>query len=95
MEPLTSQLSFSLPALAFILLVGLYIRRLVDWKARTKGLSLPPGPRGLPVLGNMLDVPNSKPWIWYKQLSDKYGAFDFMTLQRFAQVYFVPYNMKL
>ena len=33
----------------------------------------PPGPRSLPFLGNLLDVPTVKPWLGYTKMMEKYG----------------------
>ncbi|KAJ7192805.1 cytochrome P450 [Mycena pura] len=33
----------------------------------------PPGPRRLPLLGNLLDVPSTKPWIKFAEWGDLYG----------------------
>ncbi|KAN0092914.1 Cytochrome P450 [Tylopilus felleus] len=33
----------------------------------------PPGPRGVPVLGNVFDTPPGEPWKAYKKLGEKYG----------------------
>ncbi|KAJ7600311.1 cytochrome P450 [Mycena floridula] len=35
---------------------------------------LPPGPRGLPVLGNILDFPRSRLWVKFTELGKKYGG---------------------
>ena len=35
---------------------------------------LPPGPPGLPVLGNVYDIPRTTPWVTYRDLTAKYGA---------------------
>jgi hypothetical protein len=35
--------------------------------------SLPPGPRGLPIIGNLLDMPAEKSWQAFAELGYKYG----------------------
>ncbi|PBK95975.1 cytochrome P450 [Armillaria gallica] len=34
---------------------------------------LPPGPRGLPIVGNILDMPATKPWLTFARWSELYG----------------------
>lgn len=34
----------------------------------------PPGPRSLPILGNVLQIPQEHPWIGYNELCRQYGA---------------------
>ncbi|KAH9929104.1 cytochrome P450 [Epithele typhae] len=43
------------------------------WYSRSRGLPLPPGPKGLPILGNVFDLPMSWPWIAYQQLGLVHG----------------------
>lgn len=38
-----------------------------------KNLPMPPGPKPKPLIGNMLDIPQVKPWAVYKQWCDTYG----------------------
>lgn len=78
MTPMATQLfnihsvsSFLTPGLA-LLGVGLVI-----WlfKGRQTASPLPPGPTPLPIIGNILDFPKSKPWEAYSRLAEKYGKF--------------------
>lgn len=42
-------------------------------KGTTSGLSIPPGPKPLPLLGNWLDFPTDKIWLAYNRWSQTYG----------------------
>ncbi|KAF6745976.1 cytochrome P450 [Ephemerocybe angulata] len=46
----------------------------VTKSAAIAGLPLPPGPRGLPLIGNVLDIPGEEFWEKYKELSDQHGS---------------------
>lgn len=35
---------------------------------------LPPGPRPLPFIGNLLDLPKEDHWLVYQKWSEQYGA---------------------
>ena len=43
-----------------------------DYQKR-QGLPYPPGPRSLPLIGNLFDVPKEFSWLTYTRLSRKYG----------------------
>ncbi|TFK20135.1 cytochrome P450 [Coprinopsis marcescibilis] len=36
-------------------------------------LPLPPGPKGLPIVGNVLQIPQTKPWLVYNEWAKQYG----------------------
>ncbi|KAJ6582286.1 cytochrome P450 [Mycena capillaripes] len=36
--------------------------------------SLPPGPRGIPLIGNVFDVPKSEEWVAFNEMSKKYDS---------------------
>ncbi len=40
---------------------------------RRRGLPYPPGPRPLPLIGNLFDIPKEFSWLTYTRLSKKYG----------------------
>ena len=64
---MTDPLAVSLIAAAFLLIV-LRSRR----ASRRRG-PLPPGPKPVPVLGNLLDIPKEQPWVKYKEWAQRYG----------------------
>jgi hypothetical protein len=50
-----------------------------------KGLPLPPGPKGYPLIGSLFDMPISKPWLVYDDWRKTYGKcliIDSLLLQR-------------
>jgi hypothetical protein len=46
-----------------------------QWRKRSKrSLPFPPGPRGLPVIGNVLDLPQEKPTETYEAWYSEHGG---------------------
>ncbi|PIL22693.1 cytochrome P450 [Ganoderma sinense ZZ0214-1] len=55
-------------------LIAVYLhRKSSEFTTRSAGRPLPPGPRGLPILGNLFDLPKASPWVGYREMSKKYG----------------------
>ena len=49
-----------------------YKRKLAD---KTQGCTLPPGPRGWPIIGSLLDLPSGEaPWVAYRKWAEIYGT---------------------
>ena len=58
-----------------LILVFIYLsKKSSEFAARSQGRPLPPGPPGIPVLGNLFDLPKSSPWLGYRDICQKYGA---------------------
>ena len=61
---------------ATTLLVLLLIGALTYWidvNKRKRLRLVPPGPKALPIFGNIFDLPKEKPWVTYKEWAEKYG----------------------
>ncbi len=59
----------------FAVLLFLTAVRAIRDHQRRGGLPYPPGPRPLPILGNILDIPKKFSWLAYSKLSKKYGTY--------------------
>ncbi|KAI1792473.1 cytochrome P450 [Ganoderma leucocontextum] len=65
--------SHTVPILFVVVVLSVYVRSVLDWKIRTRGRPLPPGPKGWPIIGNMLNMPASQSWVAYRNLAVHYG----------------------
>ncbi|KAI6033982.1 cytochrome P450 [Pisolithus microcarpus] len=61
--------------------VGFYLVK--QMVSKTKPAPFPPGPKPLPLLGNMLDMPSVKPWLTFSDWANKFG--DMTHLEIFGQ----------
>jgi hypothetical protein len=56
-----------------ILIVALTVTVWLHYIRKKKTAPLPPGPRGLPFVGNILDLPPSHHWLKFAELGDIWG----------------------
>lgn len=56
-----------------ILITGVVRRQIEENRRRPPGTKIPPGPDGIPILGNMLQIPPHHSWLRFKEWSDQYG----------------------
>ncbi|KAF7371338.1 Cytochrome P450 [Mycena sanguinolenta] len=54
---------------------------------------LPPGPRGLPIVGNILDVPASNPWLNFAKLGEVWGEISSLTV--FGQTMIIVNSLQI
>lgn len=50
-----------------------FLKQSADLKKRKGGAKTLPGPKGLPVIGNLKQIPAQKPWVKLKEWADEYG----------------------
>ncbi|KAH9911824.1 O-methylsterigmatocystin oxidoreductase [Epithele typhae] len=60
--------------------IASYLRSVFSWRRRSRGRPFPPGPPGLPFIGNLLDMPMVRPWEGLRELCHKYGDILGMTI---------------
>lgn len=59
-----------------IIIAALSVALCLYWThVRKRGSRLPPGPPGLPILGNLYDFPTTYEWLAYKEMSLKHREF--------------------
>lgn len=57
------------------LLLLLLARYIVYSKRSGQALRFPPGPKPLPIIGNILDIPYETPWVVYRDWSYTFGQY--------------------
>jgi hypothetical protein len=60
--------------------ISIFLYLIVNFRdhRRRGGVPYPPGPRPWPIIGNLLDIPKSKPWSAYGDMSKTYGTRDIL-----------------
>lgn len=83
--------------MAVLLAAGYYILSvavfILLYNASRRRQRLPPGPKGLPLIGNLFDVPNDYAWLRYKELGQQYGS-DIVHMQALGNHILVLNSMK-
>ena len=55
-----------------LVLFAIYVLKYFIFRSRSP--SLPPGPRGLPLVGNIFDMPSEKEWLTFAKWGETYGG---------------------
>ncbi|KDQ54080.1 hypothetical protein JAAARDRAFT_410464 [Jaapia argillacea MUCL 33604] len=63
---------------ALLGLAGIFLLRQLF--ARKQHTPLPPGPKGLPLVGNVLDMPKKQPWITFNKWGEQFGDVFYLNL---------------
>ena len=67
-------IALSLLGLAVSLAVS-YMIACERWRRRSRGLPLPPGPKGVPFFGNVAHFQMPQPWKAHRELCNIYGTY--------------------
>lgn len=62
-------------AIAILLFTRYSTQKKEKKKENPLGLPYPPGPKGLPIIANILDVPASRAWLTYSHWQKQYGIY--------------------
>ena len=64
---------YTLASALLLCFTGLATVRWSTSRCNPKRLPYPPGPKGYPIIKNLLDVPTDKPWLTYHEWGKTYG----------------------
>ncbi|TFK36285.1 cytochrome P450 [Crucibulum laeve] len=56
------------------ILLFICFSRVANRRKIPSGLTLPPGPKGYPIIGNLFDIPTDKPWLVYDQWCKRFNS---------------------
>lgn len=70
----TNYAALSLGLAAIVTFCLLVVRRLTRSRRMP---AMPPGPKGLPLIGNLLDMPKTQEWKTFAKWGEKWGTWDY------------------
>ena len=73
LEPVRLSMSVVSLMSALVLVSSLATFFAIRGYQRRQGVPYPPGPRPLPLIGNLLDIPKEFPWLTFTRLSEEHG----------------------
>ena len=73
MDSFPSLTLLALTGISLPLIVLLYLRSCSAWLRRAHNMPLPPGPRPLPIVGNMFDWPQTNQSVALRDICAQYG----------------------
>ncbi|KAL4912433.1 cytochrome P450 [Aspergillus aurantiobrunneus] len=91
MDPL--HLAWLQEPVAFTAACGVGLLLVVCYRYYAFRRRLPPGPRGLPLVGNLLQMPKSHPWLTHTELHKKYGPIFSMQYGLSTVIYLGSYEV--
>ena len=73
--PASLLMSYFVPDIFAILLALVCLRLFQSWREHSRSASLPPGPKGLPLIGNVSELQDPETWELAGKWGKKYGDF--------------------
>ncbi|KAH8831092.1 cytochrome P450 [Flagelloscypha sp. PMI_526] len=73
-------LSLRFANISVTVLVSVLFLWVISFLVKRQRRRLPPGPRGLPIVGNLLDLPKAHSWHKFQEWSKQYGDFCYINL---------------
>ncbi|KAH7931402.1 cytochrome P450 [Leucogyrophana mollusca] len=89
----TIDIPLAVTAVISVIAAAILAQRSARKQANPSSLPLPPGPRGLPLLGNLFDINSARPWLTYTAWSKKYGDIVYSSL--LGQDYIIINSVKV
>jgi hypothetical protein len=87
------------PTVAFLVaciaVVIYFFKQHTDYEKRRGGAKQLPGPKGVPFIGNLRQLPAQKPWVALKQWGDEFGEYNAGFTPDLSEILLYPIVAKL